>query len=1051
MTNFTITHPEATRIYGVFDDSGTWKQAVSSNPTHVALLNEIPTSPGIYEGVFITETYGVEETGVVVDITWTPTEEHESCILTFDSDTGTTEEIHGTGEILPDYEKQLQGPDNLNFGFALIGETNQRAGEIIENIGTKRVEIFGWGTDNVNFSSDIPHIELQPKPPSNSILYFDEDGAVQDEQGSFYLSDQGYGEAGTTNSESYLTISLSLPGEVELLNPEEDDEIRLDTQFAILGTGENVDTVDLFLGKSGYEVQIASEIPLVADSFQFLTAEFSSSNFSQGDDVYVKAVSNIAGIEAIVNCKIKTIQPGIHILMPREGEDIYVGLDVPLIVDVLDIVGSTVKIIGSVNSSVVFEIEDVPIVNDQVETFIFFDSIVDDDAVTIRVEDSDDPTTFDEVNVTAREVEFYGRIYVDGSVAESGVGITWETAFKTLQEALIAQGSLPENSRPDIWIAGGLYRVTTNTANQTDSFQLNSNSRIYGGFAGYETSLDQRDISWIDFSGTGVYVKIFSHPTILTGDIDGSLKVHTVVRSAEGSYLEGCIISDGSSPSHAGGIVSSEVDCEFENIIVEGCDGQFGGGVYMTGISTGIRKKTTLKKSYIINNQSSLGGGLYCGGWSTPELIDCAVIDNVSSEDGGGIFMINVQAPAGEDTNLERCFISGNTAGYSGGGLYFSSGSSPIFSNSIIYENNSEEDGAGVFMNASDATFKNCTIAYNHANSYGGGIFMNDFVSCDLENVIVYHNTNGGSVIYSQVDFWQNNTSLRLTNTCYQVLDSGWINGGGNFTTNPALLGTAPYPLRLSSSSPCIDTGNNALVIGDLDNLRYPRIINDTVDIGALEYQDDSPNITFDEPENNADVPDIFKISGTASSEIFFVEIQANVSWGSGWETLSMDDISSLGGVWSGSLNIVDDLIYPPGTETPEEKKALWKDSTIQLRAVNSDGTVFSNEISVNLREFGIVVNEPVMLKPVSYTDPITFNASGTANTNMVGRKVIVEGQSNIFPWMWKEIGEFTINSSNEWSGTCIFSSFGAQPGNLVIQFKVEDIVYDVRVIYLFD
>ncbi len=80
--------------------------------------------------------------------------------------------------------------------------------------------------------------------------------------------------------------------------------------------------------------------------------------------------------------------------------------------------------------------------------------------------------------------------YVDASVSSNGDGETWPTAFDNLDDALAESA---ENDH--IWVAQGTYKPTVK-ANPNDdrsaTFTLLNNRHIYGGFAGSETSLNQR-------------------------------------------------------------------------------------------------------------------------------------------------------------------------------------------------------------------------------------------------------------------------------------------------------------------------------------------------------------------------------------------------------------------------------------------------------------------------------------------------------------------------------------------------------------------------------
>jgi len=94
-----------------------------------------------------------------------------------------------------------------------------------------------------------------------------------------------------------------------------------------------------------------------------------------------------------------------------------------------------------------------------------------------------------------------GVVYVVPGGAGAQTGADWANA-KDLQAALIAAASGDQ-----LWVKAGTYEPTTGT-DRSATFQLKSGVAVYGGFAGTETMLSQRDSS--------------ANITILSGDI-GSL------------------------------------------------------------------------------------------------------------------------------------------------------------------------------------------------------------------------------------------------------------------------------------------------------------------------------------------------------------------------------------------------------------------------------------------------------------------------------------------------------------------------------------------------
>jgi hypothetical protein len=95
--------------------------------------------------------------------------------------------------------------------------------------------------------------------------------------------------------------------------------------------------------------------------------------------------------------------------------------------------------------------------------------------------------------------------YVNDNASGANNGNSWTNAFTKLQDALAAAVS-----NDQVWVAAGIYypdegKGLTNN-DRSHSFFLKNGVAIYGGFAGTETQLSQRNVS--------------INVTILSGDID---------------------------------------------------------------------------------------------------------------------------------------------------------------------------------------------------------------------------------------------------------------------------------------------------------------------------------------------------------------------------------------------------------------------------------------------------------------------------------------------------------------------------------------------------
>lgn len=171
-------------------------------------------------------------------------------------------------------------------------------------------------------------------------------------------------------------------------------------------------------------------------------------------------------------------------------------------------------------------------------------------------------------------------IYVDISNTKSGDGSTWTKSFTYLQDALEAA-----DPGDDLYLAKGTYFPDDGEnvfyGDRELSFELNK-VNIYGGFAGGETKLSQRNAK--------------KNPTILSGEIWSEAVSEDYARywSLHVLVVEG--------------------NCTLDSVTVE------------KGRANGDEAPY------------NRGGGALVASGSTLTLVDCTIADNLAAESGGGIW-----------------------------------------------------------------------------------------------------------------------------------------------------------------------------------------------------------------------------------------------------------------------------------------------------------------------------------------------------------------------------------------------------------------------------
>ncbi|MFK7031243.1 T9SS type A sorting domain-containing protein [Flavobacterium oreochromis] len=264
----------------------------------------------------------------------------------------------------------------------------------------------------------------------------------------------------------------------------------------------------------------------------------------------------------------------------------------------------------------------------------------------------------------------YGAI---GYVKEgaTGSGTSWSDASGDLQELI--------NSRcySQIWVAGGTYKPnrkaddlsTITPNNQNNAFVIGGVMNIYGGFAGTEASLEERNLS------------ITSNESILSGNLGNQNY------SRDNAYhviiLSGYVTLDGLT------IANGVASCYDDYTIVDGytINGRRGGGIYI------LDSKNTIRNVTVRNNWAEEeGGGMYIGRSSNPRnfltLINTVFWNNSTTGKGGGIFSFSSQP------KMTNCVFSNNYAQKGGGGICARESLASIY-NTIFHNNNTPFDFLG--------------------------------------------------------------------------------------------------------------------------------------------------------------------------------------------------------------------------------------------------------------------------------------------------------------------------------------------------------------------
>jgi len=362
------------------------------------------------------------------------------------------------------------------------------------------------------------------------------------------------------------------------------------------------------------------------------------------------------------------------------------------------------------------------------------------------------------------------------------------------------QGAIFADSVKQVWVAKGTYKplgwpeaedwvniydnnlLGTLDEEREKHFTLKNKVEVYGGFAGSETELTQRDYKL--------------NRSILSGDIgienDSTDNCqHIFINIAEIIYLDGS---------------------KYE--------------YYSTLDSTAVIDGFTIEKGYYVySDLYPIGGAGMFLCYSSPTVRNCYFTKNHSTYDGGAVYSISSSTPGitPHDTSIfENCTFDNNSAEYYGGAIMILANYLHLYKiNSCVFSNNRSGSDGGAINSWGNTRISNslfvdnfsvngASVLYfrNECGSHQNPILMNNTIvnnfSSNNKPAISYDVTSRYYSILSNNVIWNNGKAIFVDEDCWfeAAMNNCAIDdsidfvytGSGNITLSPKNTGDSNSP-----------------------------------------------------------------------------------------------------------------------------------------------------------------------------------------------------------------------------------------------------------------
>lgn len=337
--------------------------------------------------------------------------------------------------------------------------------------------------------------------------------------------------------------------------------------------------------------------------------------------------------------------------------------------------------------------------------------------------------------------------YVKPVATGTGDGSSWENASGNLQNMIdeLAKNN-PQNLPGEVWVAAGTYVPQVQVISGTTysaSFLMRDGISVYGGFAGDESSKQEREVGKMPWN--------FVNKTIL----EGSYYEHSKTSWNESNH-KWTLTSDSRhvvffSPLPSEGKSGFDKSTILNGVTIRGGYAQGGEGVadFMTDRGAGVYMgiNATLEKCIVTENSSTgNGGAVYMYGG---RVMNSLIYNNNADGDGGAVYVDNA--------GIVLASMLTNNSANNGSGIYLAhtgnwTDGKPhpeylILSTSVVSNNTSRLNGAvycakgGVLMQ-NTITNNDCPTATDNTSanaSQSGGLYVDSYGL--VINSVLWNNT----------------------------------------------------------------------------------------------------------------------------------------------------------------------------------------------------------------------------------------------------------------------------------------------------------------------